>query len=91
MWLRGRSGHVRKLHWHKKKLTLCFPLVLLSSFNFGYKFDLPVESMFGQLPEMEVDGTKLCQSQAIERLLAKRFGKITSLSSDYATNKPAQV
>lgn len=31
-------------------------------------------TLFGQLPYMEVDGETICQSKAIERLLAKRFG-----------------
>ncbi|CAD5120281.1 DgyrCDS8857 [Dimorphilus gyrociliatus] len=35
-----------------------------------YLSDLP----FGQLPLLEVDGKKLCQSGAINRMLAKKFG-----------------
>ncbi|WKX95184.1 hypothetical protein Q1695_011998 [Nippostrongylus brasiliensis] len=32
------------------------------------------EMPFGQMPVLEVDGKKLCQSRAIARFLAKRFG-----------------
>ena len=33
------------------------------------------ETPFGQIPLLEVDGTVLCQSQGIERLVAKRLGR----------------
>ena len=33
------------------------------------------ESPFGKMPVLDVDGVLLCQSKAIDRLLAKTFGK----------------
>ena len=37
------------------------------------------ETPFGQLPMLEVDGTVLCQSHAIDRLIAKRLGTYVML------------
>ena len=48
---------------------------------------LKTETPLGQLPFLEVDGQVFCQSHAIERFLAKRFGKILFLFSVSAVSE----
>ena len=49
--------------------------VIVKHFPEIIKISLSTATPFGQIPQLEVDGVKYCQSLSIARYLAKKTGK----------------